>query len=125
MLREFEMVLEAGWEANESKGLGVTADLKTIVDSLGIMAVKMQAEVGAAMLKGIITIVISVVVLGAAVPVLWPMIADSDTEIQAMTGTDEGTGFIQKFWPVMILIGGIGLGVGILLMVMKKFKLGG
>lgn len=79
---------------------------------------------GSASLKGIIGIVILVVVLAAAIPVLWPMIADSDADIQAMNGTDDGTGFIQKFWPIMILVGGIGIGVGILMKVIKKYKLG-
>lgn len=82
------------------------------------------AELGAANLKGIISIVVTVVILGTAVPVLWPMFAGSDTDIQAMVETDDGTVFIQTFWPIMILIGGIGLVVGILYMVMKRFKLG-
>lgn len=79
---------------------------------------------GAGSLKSIITVTVTVVILGTAVPVLWPLFAGSDTDIQAMTETDSGTVFIQTFWPILILIGGIGLVVGIVYMVMRRFNIG-
>lgn len=82
------------------------------------------AQRGAISLKGIVSTVVTVVILGTAIPVLWPLFAGSDTDIQAMTETDGGTTFIQTFWPILILIGGIGLVVGVVYLVMKKFRVG-
>lgn len=83
-----------------------------------------KCQTGAISLKGIISGVVGVVVLGTAIPVLWPLFAGSDTAIQAMTETDSGTTTIQAFWPILVLIGGIGLVVGVIYMVMKRFKAG-
>lgn len=84
----------------------------------------MLSQIGAISLKAIVGTVVAVVILGTAIPVLWPLIADSDTDIQAMNGTDDGTAFIQTFWPIAILIGGIGLAVGVVYLIMKKFRVG-
>lgn len=82
-------------------------------------------EAGVITVKALITGAVGVVILATAIPVLWPMIADSDTAIQAMNGTDDGTTFIQSFWPIGIMIGGIGIGVGLVYMLLKKFKVVG
>lgn len=90
----------------------------------GLCSFGRACQRGSMNLKAIIGVTVTVVVLGTAVPVLWPLFAGSDTDIQAMTETDSGTVFIQTFWPILILIGGIGLVVGIVYMVMKRFRMG-
>ena len=76
------------------------------------------------MLSGLIGVVVVLVVLGAAIPVLWPIAANT-TAIDAMTGTDVGTTTIQSFWPVILLVVGLGLAVGLIVFGMKKFGLWG
>lgn len=76
------------------------------------------------LLKGLLGTVVVLVVLGAAVPVLWPL-ASNTTAIDAMTGTDAGTTTIQSFWPVVLLVVGIGLAVGLIVYGMRKFGLWG
>lgn len=91
----------------------------------GIKEAFAMHERGELSIKSLLAAVMGVAILGAAVPVLWPVIADSDTAIQAMNGTDDGTGFIQEFWPIGIMIGGIGVGIGLVYMIMKKFNVVG
>lgn len=81
-----------------------------------------QAQRGIANLKTIISIVIGVVVLSVAIPVLWPMIQGSGTAIAAMTPTGAGTSFIQSFWPLLIIIAAIAIGVGILYFIVKQVR---
>lgn len=73
-------------------------------------------------LKNLITGIVGVVILGTCIPVLWPLFADTDTDIQAMTGTDAGTTIMQSFWPILLIIAGIGIVTGIIFMVWKRFK---
>lgn len=90
-----------------------------------VEAYKGLKQAGVISVKSLITGAVGVVILATAIPVLWPMIADSDTTIQAMNGTDDGTAFIQSFWPIGIMIGGIGIGVGLVYMLLKKFNVVG
>lgn len=73
--------------------------------------------------KGLITGVIAIVILGALIPVLFPLITDSDTAIQALTGTDDGTVMLQTIWPILLVICGIGIPVGVLFFALRKFEI--
>lgn len=75
--------------------------------------------------KNLIAAVIGIVVLGALIPVLFPLITDSDTAIQALTGTDDGTVMLQTLWPVLLVICGVGVPVGVLYFALRKFGLFG
>lgn len=76
------------------------------------------------MLKKFIGGAIGVVIIGTAIPVLWPMIAESDTNIQAMTGTDVGTTTLQSWWPILLPIAAIAIGAMVVFFVIKKFRAG-
>ena len=79
-----------------------------------------------ALLVGIIGVVVVLLVIGTVFPVLWPMVTGSVTaNITAMTGTDAGTTTIQAFWPVILLVVGMGLAVGLIMFGLKKFGLFG
>lgn len=77
------------------------------------------------MLKKVITVLVIVVALGALIPTLWPMFTDTDTQIQALNGTDTATGFLQTSWPIALLIIGLAIGIGVLFYALKKFGIMG
>lgn len=76
------------------------------------------------MIKKIVSVVILFCVLGALVPVLWPMFVGTDTDIQAMTETDDATVFLQTVWPIVLLVMGIGVGAGLIYYGVRKFMRG-
>ena len=79
-----------------------------------------------ALLVGLIGIVVVLLVIGTVYPILWPMVTGTVTEnITAMTGTDAGTTTFQAFWPVVLLVVGIGLAVGLVVYGLRKFGLMG
>jgi hypothetical protein len=69
----------------------------------------------------IISIVIALVVLGAIIPVLWPMFVGSGTSIAALTGTDAATVTMKSFWPIIEILGGLAIGIGVLMFIVNKF----
>ena len=75
------------------------------------------------LLISLIGIIVVLLVLGSAVPVLWPMAAATADNISAMTGTDAGTTTIQAFWPVILLVVGLGMAVGLIVFALRKFGL--
>ena len=77
------------------------------------------------LLSALIIIVVVMIVLGTSIPVLWPLLTDTSTNITAMTGTDAGTTTIQAFWPIILLIIGLGVAVGLIVFALKKFGLFG
>lgn len=77
---------------------------------------------GKGLLAGLLGVVVVMVVMGSAIPVLWP-VASNSTAINAMSGTDAGTTTIKSFWPIILLIIGIGLAVGLIVMALRKFGL--
>lgn len=83
---------------------------------------KNSPQLGVALLGKLIGVLVVVLVLGSAVPVIWPMITATSDNITAMTGTDSGTTFIQDFWPLVILLIGIGLAVGLIMFAIRRFK---
>lgn len=75
------------------------------------------------MVKKIIGIVLVIVVLGALIPVLWPMMMDTGGVVGNMTGSDAGTSFIKAMWPVILIIVGIGIAAGLIYYALKKFNI--
>ena len=76
------------------------------------------------MLTGLLGILVIVVVMSVAVPVIWPLIAGSTGNITAMTDTSAGTDIIKAFWPIAIILVGIGVGTGLIMFAVKKMGLG-
>lgn len=62
-----------------------------------------------------------IIVLGALIPVLWPMMEATDTDIQALTETGPITTFLQTMWPIVLLVIGIGVAAGLVFMALRKF----
>ena len=75
------------------------------------------------LLISIIGVVVVLIVLGASVPILWPLATTYSANITSMTGTDAGTTTMQAIWPVALLVIGLGLGVGLIVFALKKFGL--
>ena len=76
------------------------------------------------LLTGLIGAVVLLVVMAVGFPILWP-IASNTTAIDAMTGTDAGTTTFQALWPIILLLVGLGVAVGIIIYALKKFGLMG
>lgn len=72
-------------------------------------------------LGALITIAVVLIVLARVFPILWPIVVETGGNVTAMTGTDAGTTTFQAFWPIMLLIVGIGCAVGALIYAIKKF----
>lgn len=90
-----------------------------------VEAYKLARESGNMSLKTLIGGAVGLVILGTVVPVVWPLIAGTDTDIQAMTGTDAGTTTIQAFWPILLVVCGLGIAAGIIYFGLRKFGLFG
>ncbi len=91
-----------------------------------LVAIKATGQHGLAgmqLLTGLIGIVVVLIVLGTAIPVLWPMAADTSDNIAAMSGTDSGTSMIKAFWPIALLVIGLGIAIGVIVLGLKKFGL--
>lgn len=74
---------------------------------------------------GIITTFVLIIVLGQVVPALWPTFISSDTSVQALTDNSTATTTFQAFWPIVLLIIGLGVAVGLIMYAIKRFNLGG
>lgn len=74
-------------------------------------------------LVALIGVAVVLIVLGTAIPVLWPLAANSSVAIAAMEGTDAGTTTIQGFWPIILLVVGLGIAVGLIVYALKRFGL--
>ena len=75
------------------------------------------------LLASLIIVVVVLIVLGTAIPVLWPLASATSVGIGNMTGTDAGTTTIQAFWPVILLVVGMGIAVGLIFYGLHKFGL--
>ena len=82
-----------------------------------------KGERGFALISGIIVAVILVSILGSVVVAMWPTLLGSNTGIQALTQTDAGTTTLKGVWPIVLVIVGAGVGVGVILFCLKQFGL--
>ena len=76
---------------------------------------------GMAILGAVISIVVTIIVLANAIPVLWPLATTASGNITAMVGTDAGTSLIKQFWPIVLLLVGIGIAIALIVYALKKF----
>lgn len=81
-----------------------------------------NSERGAISVNTLLKAFVAITILSVVIPLLWPRIAESDTEIQAMNGTDEGTEIIQDFWPLGLTLGGIAIGIGAIYIFVRMLK---
>ena len=70
----------------------------------------------------IIIVALTLIVLGALIPVLWPMLQDTQTDIDALNATGSvSTSFLQNMWPIALLVVGLGIVVALILYALRKF----
>lgn len=72
-------------------------------------------------LSAIVVVALALIVLGALIPALWPMLQATTGNITAISGTDTPTVFLKAMWPVALLVTGLGIVIAIILYAMKKF----
>lgn len=75
------------------------------------------------LIGGLVSVVVALIALGTVIPILWPLAAGTTDNISAMAGTDAGTTTIQAFWPVVLLLVGLGLAVGLIVYALRKFNI--
>ena len=73
-------------------------------------------------LLALITVSVVLIVIATAFPIIWPMVTTAGANITAMSGTDAGTTTIQGFWPLILLVVGIGIAIGLIMYGLKKFQ---
>lgn len=77
-------------------------------------------------LYAVIGTVVTLIVVGLGFTKVWPLISQTVTgNVTAMSGTDAGTGMFKAFWPIIVLIVGIGAAVGLVIYALRKFGLMG
>ena len=84
-------------------------------------------------LLALITVSVVLIVIATAFPIVWPMVTragygivglTSDSEnITGMITTDAGTTTMQGFWPLILLVVGIGIAIGLIMYGLKKFQI--
>lgn len=72
------------------------------------------------MIKKLLGVGIILLVAGTLLPVIWPLMVGTDTAVQALTETDSATTTLQTFWPVVLLVGGIGIAAGAIFFVLRR-----
>ena len=80
-----------------------------------------RGALGMGLLTALIGVVVVIIVLANAIPILWPMAVDASANITSMNGTDAGTQMIQGFWPVVLLLVGLGVAIGLIIYALKAF----
>jgi len=74
------------------------------------------------MIKKVIAVVLVVIVLGALIPVLFPMMLNTQSAITGnITGEDAGSLMIVAFWPILLIIIGIGIAAALIFYALRKF----
>lgn len=74
-----------------------------------------------AILHAVVIVALVIIVLGALLPVLWPMLQATTTNITAIAGTDAPTQFLKTMWPIALLVTGLGIVVAIVFYALRKF----
>jgi len=72
-------------------------------------------------LTAVVIVALTIIVMGALIPVLWPMLQATTTNITAISGSDAPTTFLKTMWPIAILVVGLGIVVAIIFYALKKF----
>ena len=80
-------------------------------------------------LTGLITVSVVLIVIATAFPIVWPMVTSAgynivgsvSENVTGMTGTDAGTTTVVGFWPLIMLVVGIGIAIGLIMYGLKKF----
>lgn len=91
------------------------------LDFLCRMVEKQTGLVGTSVLMALIGVVVTILILGTVIPILWPLASATTTNITAMSGTDTGTTMIKTFWPIALLLIGVGIGVAVIVYALKEF----
>lgn len=86
-----------------------------------MMSQRGEIGVGFGILYSVIGVAVTIIVLAYAIPVIWPIASTASENITGMTGTDEGTQMMVAFWPVVLMVVGIGIAVGVIVYALKKF----
>ena len=81
-------------------------------------------------LLGLITVSVVLIVIATAFPIVWPMVTTAGynivgdgANITGMTGTDAGTTTVVGFWPLILLVVGIGIAIGLVVYGLKEFQI--
>lgn len=82
----------------------------------------LQSQRGS-IVQNIIVGVVGVVVIGAILVALWPTFIGTGTSVAALTQTDTGTKTLQAIWPIVLVVGGIGISIAALMYILHKFGL--
>ena len=85
-----------------------------------------RGQGGFNILGAIIIVAVTLVVLGAAIPVLWPMMQETEADIAALNesaGATAATNFLESMWPIVILIVGLGIVVALIWFGLRRFGL--
>ena len=113
-LRTFIVPKTRGGKSPDFSMVGANFRL-AIADQRGI------SKIGMGILGGLISVVVVIIVLARTIPILWPLATEASGNITAMTGTDAGTEMIQAFWPVVLLIVGISVAIGVIMYALNRF----
>lgn len=68
-------------------------------------------------------VLLLIIVIGTIVPVIWPMFVATDTDVQAMTETDDATVTLQSLYPIMLVVVGILIAAGLVFYGLRQFHL--
>jgi len=72
-------------------------------------------------LFGIIGTALVLMVVAYVFPIIWPLVTDAGADITSMNGTDAGTTTVIAFWPVVLLMVGLGIAIGLVMFALRKF----
>ena len=111
---QFKLVKDAFKAAYKGAVLAINSELG--------MASKAML-IGGGLLTAVIGIVVTIIVLARAIPVLWPLATEASENVTAMTGTDAGTTTIVAFWPIILLLVGLGIAIGLIVYALKRFNI--
>ena len=88
-----------------------------------LVLLRQRGNMNMGLLEALIGVVVVLIVIFRAFPILWPMATDASANITAMSGTDAGTTTVQGFMPVVLLIVGLGIGIGLIVFALRQFGL--
>ena len=78
-------------------------------------------QAGNAMASVVVSLVVGIVVIGILITNLWPVITTTAAaNVSGLTGTDAGTTFLVAFWPVVLVMAGIAVGVGVVYWILRE-----